>query len=346
MTTVLCTLYNSLYLDKGLVLYESLCECAKDFKLYVLCMDDKCYEVLADLRQEHTIPIRLSDFENGDEKLLKAKENRSFGEYCWTCTPSIILYVLEKFKEPVCTYIDADMYFYHDPQILIDEMLNSGKSVMIVPHRFSEANKALEVNGIYCVEFNTFVNNAESLEVLTQWRNDCLTCCSSENDGVHYGDQKYLDTWPQKYGNVYVCENLGAGVAPWNIQSYLLESYTDNSYLLKTRNDKKHFSIVFYHYQGIQYIDDNKVKINVYKAQFNIDRLLLLKLYRPYLRKCNHFKKCLSERYGINTVIRSHPAFKKMTRRPLMTILSELSFSNILYRFMLRYNRKKDIICY
>ena len=82
MATVLCTLYNSLYLDKGLVLYDSLCECAKDFKLYVLCMDDKCYEVLADLHQEHTIPIRLSDFENGDEKLLKAKENRSFGEYC------------------------------------------------------------------------------------------------------------------------------------------------------------------------------------------------------------------------------------------------------------------------
>ena len=69
MKTILCTLYNSLYLDKGLVLYDSLCECAKDFKLYVLCMDDKCYEVLTDLNQEHHIPVRLSDFEKGDTAL-------------------------------------------------------------------------------------------------------------------------------------------------------------------------------------------------------------------------------------------------------------------------------------
>ena len=76
MTTVLCTLYNSLYLDKGLVLYDSLCGCAKDFKLYVLCMDDKCYEVLTDLKQEHHIPVRLTDFEAGDTALLAAKGNR------------------------------------------------------------------------------------------------------------------------------------------------------------------------------------------------------------------------------------------------------------------------------
>ena len=61
MKTILCTLYNTLYLDKGLVLYDSLRECAKDFKLYVLCMDDKCYEVLAGLNQEYHIPVRLSD---------------------------------------------------------------------------------------------------------------------------------------------------------------------------------------------------------------------------------------------------------------------------------------------
>ena len=109
MTTVLCTLYNSLYLDKGLVLYDSLCECAKDFKLYVLCMDDKCYEVLTDLHQEHHIPIRLSDFERGDDSLLKAKANRSAGEYCWTCSSSFIRYILNKYNEPICTYIDSDI---------------------------------------------------------------------------------------------------------------------------------------------------------------------------------------------------------------------------------------------
>jgi hypothetical protein len=265
---------------------------------------------------------------------LSVKSSRNKGEYSWTCKGPALLYCFEKFGLSDCTYVDADMYFFSDPSPLYIE--NPDADVMLTDHRYTEGYNLAETNGKYCAGYMYFKSTPNGINVLRHWTRQCIDWCYGRHEPGRFGDQKYLDTWPQEYGNVYVCENLGAGVATWNIQSYLLESYTDNSYLLKTRNDKKHFSIVFYHYQGIQYIDDNKVKINVYKAQFNIDRLLLLKLYRPYLRKCNHFKKCLSERYGINTVIRSHPAFKKMTRRPLITILSELSFSNILYRFMLR----------
>ena len=188
MTTILCTLYNSLYLDKGLVLYESLCKCSKDFKLYVLCMDDKCYEVLTDLKQAHHIPVKLSDFEAGDEALLAAKANRPMGEYCWTCSSSFIRYVLIHFNEDSCTYIDADMYFYSDPQLLIDEMLTAGKSVMVVPHRFpKEREKEASIVGRYCVEFNTFLNTPESIDVLEYWRRRCLECCSNLGDGIHWG---------------------------------------------------------------------------------------------------------------------------------------------------------------
>ena len=68
---VLCTLFNSVYMDKGIVLYHSLSEVTSDFILYVLCMDDKCYEVLSDLKYEHLMPIRLTDFEN--EKLCLSR---------------------------------------------------------------------------------------------------------------------------------------------------------------------------------------------------------------------------------------------------------------------------------
>ena len=167
MKTTLCTLYNSLYLDKGLVLYDSLMACAKDFELYVLCMDDKCYEVLKDLDQEHHIPIRLSDFERGDDSLLKAKANRPAGEYCWTCSSSFIRYILNKYNEPICTYIDADMRFYSTPEPVFQTMREKECSIVIVPHRFysdeferSEGPKT----GFYCVEFNTFVNDKNTLE--------------------------------------------------------------------------------------------------------------------------------------------------------------------------------------
>ena len=39
---VLCTLYDSNYLDKGIALYYSLIKLEVPFKMYVLPMDEKC----------------------------------------------------------------------------------------------------------------------------------------------------------------------------------------------------------------------------------------------------------------------------------------------------------------
>ena len=141
MRTTLCTLFNSLYLDKGLVLYGSLKECAKDFELYVLCMDEKCFEVLTDIGEGCLKPVLLCEVEN--EQMLEAKSNRPFAEYCWTCSSRLIQYVLDTFNPECCTYVDADMFFYQDPQLLVDEMLCAGKSVMMVPHRFTDRNQFL-----------------------------------------------------------------------------------------------------------------------------------------------------------------------------------------------------------
>lgn len=305
MTTVLCTLYNSLYLDKGLVLYDSLCECAKDFKLYVLCMDDKCYDVLTDLKQEHHIPVKLSDFEEGDEELLAAKANRSMGEYCWTCSSSFIRYILKHYGENSCTYIDADMYFYNNPQVLIDEMLEAGKSVMVVPHRFPEEKKELAKKvGTYCVEFNTFMNTAESLEVLEYWRERCLECCSNLGDGIHWGDQKYLDELVEKYDCVHVCENNGAGVAPWNVYSY---KPFDNIDELMYLPSNKQVSLVFYHYQSIAYINNHVVDLSLNKS---VDKKVVEQLYRPYLLAIKEKKNEIAEKYKITELIHRHPAQK------------------------------------
>lgn len=315
--SVLCTLYNSLYLDKGLVLYDSLCECAKDFKLYVLCMDDKCYEVLTDLHQKNHIPIRLSDFEAGDEGLLKAKGNRSTGEYCWTCSSSFIRYVLRYYKEPICTYIDADMYFYNDPQILVDEMRNAGKSVMVVPHRFPKGKEAMENTiGKYCVEFNTFVNNSEGLQVLEYWRNRCLECCSILGDGIHWGDQKYLEELVDIFDCVHVCAHPGAGVASWNVEDYC--DYDNNNGSIKYENDNE-ISLIFFHYASLTYrskrIIDTGVVCTCYMDYRTVDNL-----YRAYLSRIDKKKVSIKMDYGVNTLIKKHPsATGKLTLRQRIT---------------------------
>src|SRR5687767_8638553 len=116
----LCTLFDSNYLTRGLALYESLEQVCPSFHLYVLAFNDDCYNYLSKEKRTNLTVIPLAEFEDAD--LRRIKGTRTAPEYCWTCTPSIILYCLEKYNLSSCTYVDADMIFYHNPLILIEEM--------------------------------------------------------------------------------------------------------------------------------------------------------------------------------------------------------------------------------
>ncbi len=343
MKTVLCTLFNSLYLDKGLVLHDSLKECGSDFILYVLCMDEKCYHVLSDFNTDSLIPIKLEEFE--DEELLKVKSSRSFGEYCWTCTPSLILYVIEKYKEPICTYVDADMYFYYDPEILIDEMLNAGKSVMIIPHRFSPMNTHSLINGIYCVEFNTFAKKHDSLCVLMKWKKDCLECCTANNDGINFGDQKYLDTWPEEYPEtVHVCNNPGAGVALWNIEWY--KGCNKEEKTIYYKNEAFPRPIIFYHFQHITYISSSLVRTGIISGIKTIDYQLVDFLYKDYLNKINQKNEMLKTKFEISCFLKKHPAEVLKSDNGWKARLKQVGFVKKMLRYMYpsRYN-EEYVVC-
>lgn len=307
MTTNLCTLFDSNYLDKGIVLYRSLERVSRDFCLYVLAMNDKCFEVLTDLKYPYLKPIRLEDFEN--EALLEARKNRSRGEYCWTCTSSLIKYLLNNKHLDYCTYVDADMCFYQDPQILIDEMIYSGASAQVVEHRFAKGdNRAWRV-GTYCVEFNTFKNDRIGLQILDEWIEKCLDNCSQRADGIHWGDQKYLDPIVEKYrNNVNVLQNLGGGVAPWNIAQYKGVSTIGDTIVFQERSTKKVFGLVFYHFEGITYKNRNMATAPAYlDSRFS---KVVTGLYADYLMKIEQVKRLLEAKYNIDFVIKEHPVMK------------------------------------
>src|SRR5579872_3374528 len=112
-------------------MYRSLEKNCANFHLFVYAFDNDTYDFLKKENYEHLTVISLREFE--DEELLKVKQGRTAAEYCWTCSSATILYSIENFKLDNCTYIDADMYFYSDPKLLIDEM--GENSVLITEHR-------------------------------------------------------------------------------------------------------------------------------------------------------------------------------------------------------------------
>lgn len=273
-----CTLFNSAYLSRGLTMYSSLEKYCPKFHVYILAFDDSCFQALKDLGLKHATIISLKDFENED--LLRVKPERTLGEYCWTCTPSIIWYCLHSFSLNHCTYVDADLMFFDDPQVLFDEM--EGDSVLITDHHYSSEYDQTEINGRYCVQFVTFINDSRGLKVLEWWKDACIEWCFNRAEDGKFGDQKYLDCWTERFNGVHELKHLGGGVAPWNVQQYTFKR-KGKKIFGRELTTKKDFTLIFYHYHDFRYCEENVFALTA--VLYRIEPDVVVKIYKPYVKR-------------------------------------------------------------
>ena len=346
---VFCTLFDSNYMDKGLVMYRSLRKHTDDLQMYILAMDEQCGTILNSYGYDHLTVIPVDEFsvKMGLEEIRKTRKR---GEFCWTCTSHLIDYILTEYHEEQCTYVDSDLRFYADPQCLLDEMKD--QSIQIVEHRFE--NSALgrmnqSISGTYCVQFNTFRNEEEALDLLHWWEEKCRESCSNDSDreaGV-YGDQGYLELWGQKE-TVNVLSNPGGGVAPWNVSQYRFLSMNPEKeeIMLQDKRSKKSFQLVFYHFHNISYITPRKVNINVFNWG-DIDPQITGAVYIPYLREIDAVKTELQERFGFYPYIQHHPGLEEKKPAPGKSIAERIKaidsqvFSKIYLRTVIKKKKEK-----
>ena len=305
---VFCTLFDSFYLDKGLALYRSLERVADDFKLYIFCFDDMARDVLNKLQLKHAIILHHSDFE--DDTLLQIKKERSKAEYCWTCTPVVIEYVLNVLQEPNCTYIDADLYFFENPRILFREIEESGCDIVITEHRFSNSmrdRRFLKRSGKYCVEFNFFNQSENAKKALSWWKERCFEWCYHIYEADRMGDQKYLEKFPSLFEGVHELQHLGGGVAPWNIRQYALETKENDSITLVRKRTGETFPLVFYHFQNMRYLSEDKINISSETSSKELKDAI----YRPYLAEIEKCRKILAG-FGVSFSVKKIYAKNKL----------------------------------
>ncbi|WP_310438749.1 hypothetical protein [Sulfuricurvum sp.] len=315
-----CTLFDSNYLPRALAMYESLKRHNRNFHLYVFAFDDKCYDVLNQLSLEFVTTISLKEFE--DEELLKIKNTRSAGEYCWTCTPSIIKYIIEKYNAESCTYLDADLYFFSDPSVLIEEM--GSKSVLITEHRYTPKYDRCSTSGIYCVQFMTFKNDANGMRVLNWWRNACNEWCYARYENGKFGDQKYLDHWPTQFEGIHVLQHLGGGLAPWNVQQYDFENISEKMYGTE-HSTQQRFEVVFYHFHALKFSGETTCFLGAYAINTQVKKLF----YHTYVKKMKEvFDKIIP--YGITMKIENISPEKNWTY-PLKILKRILFYSKNFY---------------
>ncbi|MBR0599532.1 hypothetical protein [Sinanaerobacter chloroacetimidivorans] len=292
----LCTLFDRFYLDKGLALHRSLLDTGDDFTLFIFAFDDICYDILVDMKLDKAEVISLKQFETED--LLKVKQNRTKAEYCWTCTPWVIRYVLDHYNVDMCTYIDADLFFFQSPDILLTEIRDKEDSVIITEHRFKKDHnyeKLVQDHGKYCVEFNTFKNDEKGNLVLNWWKDRCLEWCYFTKNGDLLGDQKYLDKWTSQFEGIHELQNLGGGVAPWNLDQYNLCKIEGKKIKLIEKISGNEFDLIFYHFQNLRYITNRLINIK----SGTKDRYLKYSIYFPYLTCIEQCREMLKNNYSI-----------------------------------------------
>lgn len=261
-------------------MYQSLEKTGIDFHLYIFAFDDASLKILKQLNFKHATIVSLREFEN--EQLLAVKPTRSKAEYCWTCTSSTILHVLTHFNVDNCTYIDADLFFYSSPEVLINEM--GDNSVLITEHRYTPKYDRSAIAGTYCVQFITFKKNEAGLTALNWWVNACLTWCFDRYEDGKFGDQKYLDDWTTRFRGVHVLQHLGGGLAPWNIQQYNILKSKDSQIELIENSTNKKFNAVFYHYHYVRFYSNLLVDLGWFKLQKNVVNTF----YANYIKELNN----------------------------------------------------------
>jgi hypothetical protein len=268
------TLFDGLFLPQGLALHASLQRHAGSYTLWILCVDEQAYSVLTELRLPNVRLLRVEDVETAE--LLAVKPTRTRGEYCWTLTPFAPRFVFEADANVQrVTYLDADMWFRRDPAPIFRELEASGKQVLITHHAYAPEFDLTENSGRFCVQFLTVTRNGGET-VRKWWEERCIEWCYARAEDGKFGDQKYLDDWPERFGQlVHVLADKELALAPWNATRF---PYADS---------------VFYHFHGLRIISGRYVWLGLGRLVVPVP--VLRNVYRPYLRELRTARRVLAD---------------------------------------------------
>jgi hypothetical protein len=122
-------------------------------------------------------------------------------------------------------------------------------SIQIVEHRFPPRLADLAANGRFNVEWVTFKNDARGLACARWWRDRCNEWCFARAEPGRFGDQKYLDEWPERFEGVQVLAHIGGGLAPWNHERWALTQREGGVFV-------DGVPLVFFHYHAFQLFSD------------------------------------------------------------------------------------------
>ena len=261
------TLFDSNFLPQGLALCQSLREHCPKSEPWVLCMDEDVERSLSRLEPDGIRTMALRDLE--DARLLAVKADRNPREYCWTMTSFAFDAVFERCPEAArVTYLDADLFFFDLPSPLFEELEDAGASVLVTEHGYDPAYDKSKIVGRFCVQFLTMDRSERAAEVRRWWQERVVEWCYDRREPGRFGDQKYLDHWPELFGDrICVLSRKELALAPWNVR---MESARSDGDLRP----------VFYHFHSFRIVTPWRARKR--RGRLRHPRVRAGKLYQEY----------------------------------------------------------------
>ena len=296
-----CSLFDSGYLTRGIAMIDSLIDHTEKIKfhVYILALD---FVTESFLREYYNSRPEVTVRTLGDLGLVSAwqvRKGRNHSEFCWALSAIFSNTILEDTHQPTI-YLDADLLFFSDPTILISECAEN--SVAAIPHRFPKRLRSRRISGEFNVQWVYFKFDLEGRTASSTWRKQCEESSSYAPERGIVGDQKYLDSWTENYPTFKAISHVGAGLAPWNHESYKIEEINKCIYV-------DGVPLIFYHFHSFNISDSGKVRLanSIYQYVSPLPE----QIYSRYLQKLVPITEKLSSTLSI-----PNPSIWRTQRRP------------------------------
>ena len=275
---VFCAVVSKTRLIQGIACFLSLYETLDDFVIYVLCVDNKCYEFLKKVNFDRLRLFTISQLNRAD--LIDLEDKRLLNQYCWTLKPGFIRYIFEMDNSiERVTYIDSDLFFLQDVRIIFENqpeasvLLSSGE--IFLPMYSKEFNQYMQyLTGKYNSGFISFKNDINGIECVKWWDKKCIESCTANPEDNKFGDQKYLEDMPFLFKDVEEITTPGINIGHWNYPKYRFSVRDSN---IMVNNDK----LIFYHFSGFRIV--NKNDIRQIHEEDRINQPFIYEIYRKLL---------------------------------------------------------------
>lgn len=288
MKDIYCTYFDHNYLSRAVLMIDSLRRFEPKVPIYILALSSLCEEVLRELDLPDVQVIPLADLERAYPELAPLKQTRTLIEYYFTLSPFLPHYLFAKTTADRITYIDGDLYFFTSPRPVLDALGEA--SGAITPHRFSFEYRNHVQYGLFNVAWITYRRCPEGFECLNTYKAECTEWCFDRVEEGRFGDQKYLDKWPDRYPHLKVIDQKGFNLAIWNV----------NNYIIRVKNDRVMIDddpLVFYHFASTKVLPDGEVQVPISRRGGRSQAALMQNVIRPYEIKLKEQHHLLVQRF-------------------------------------------------